>query len=178
LSASRALATASTSLSTSSTDPPLLEVGRVARPHGLRGHVVVELWTNRAERMEPGARLHGPDGELEVEWATPQAAVGGKQRWLVSFRGVIARDGAEALRGALLRAAPLADPEAMWVHEMIGAEVVDPAGSPIGVVEAVQANPASDLLVLADGRLIPLHFIIHRQPGRLTADLPSGLLDL
>jgi hypothetical protein len=42
----------------------------------------------------------------------------------------------------------------------------------------VEANPASDLLVLPDGVLIPLHFVVHRRPGRLTVDLPAGLLEL
>jgi hypothetical protein len=42
----------------------------------------------------------------------------------------------------------------------------------------VEANPASDLLVLGDGRLIPLRFIVAREPRRLTADLPAGLLEL
>jgi 16S rRNA processing protein RimM len=172
------------SLSTSSTegsgekDPPLLEVGRIARPHGLRGQVVVELWTDRAERMAPGARLQAPAGELEVTRATPHAPVGGQPRWLVSFRGVDTREQAEAWRGVVLRAAALVDADTWWVHELIGAEVVDPTGAAVGFVEAVEANPASDLLVLADGQLIPLRFITDRQPGRLTADLPAGLLDL
>jgi 16S rRNA processing protein RimM len=155
-----------------------LQVGRVARPHGLRGQVVVELWTNRPERMVPGARLQGPAGELEVLHASPQAPVGGRARWLVSFRGVEARADAEALRGALLSAVPLADVEAWWVHDLIGAAVVDAEGTRIGVVEAVEANPASDLLVLADRRLIPLRFVVDRQPGRLVVELPPGLLEL
>jgi 16S rRNA processing protein RimM len=144
----------------------------------LRGQVVVELWSNRVERTTPGARLQGPHGELEVIRATPQAAVGGHQRWLVSFRGLETREQAEAWRGAVLRAAPLADEGAWWVHDLIGAEVFAPDGQAIGVVQAVEANPASDLLVLSDGRLIPLHFITDRRPGRLTAELPAGLLDL
>lgn len=156
----------------------------MARPHGLRGQVVVELSTNRNERLAPGARLKGPAGELEVVSASRLGEVNargearGLRRWLVAFRGVDTRDQAESLRGAVLAAAPLVDPEALWIHELIGAEVVDPAGSQIGVVEAVESNPASDLLVLAGGVLIPLHFITHHRPGRLTVDLPPGLLDL
>jgi len=168
----------STETTSTNGEPPLLEIGQIARPHGLRGQVVVELWTNRVERMLPGATLQGPAGELEVIRASPQGSVGGQARWLVQFRGVTARVQAEALRGAVLLAAPLDDADALWVHELIGAEVVQPDGSPIGVVEAVQANPASDLLVLTGGRLIPLRFITDRQPGRLVADLPAGLLEL
>ncbi len=148
----------------------------MARPHGLHGQVVVELSTNRIERVAPGARLRGPTGELEVVGASPREA--GGRRWLVSFRGIDSRDQAESLRGAVLAASPLVDPEALWVHELIGSEVIDPAGSPIGVVEAVESNPASDLLVLSGGVFIPLHFVTHHRPGRLTVDLPPGLLDL
>ncbi len=148
------------------------------RPHGLRGQVVVELWTNRAERLAPGAHLRVPGGELEVRRATRQGETGGRPRWLVSFVGVDNHDQAEALRDAVLVAPPLLDPAALWVHELIGAEVVDLSGSRLGVVEAVEANPASDLLVLDDGTLIPLRFVSDRGPGRLTVDPPSGLLDL
>jgi 16S rRNA processing protein RimM len=96
----------------------------------------------------------------------------------VSFRGVDDRSQAEGLRGAVLLASPLRDAEALWVHELVGAQVVDRDGSLLGVVEAVEANPASDLLVLAGGGLIPLRFVIDSQPGRLTADVPPGLLEL
>jgi 16S rRNA processing protein RimM len=150
----------------------------VARPHGLRGQVVVELWTNRPERMAAGAKLRAPNGELEVLRANPQGVAGGWPRWLVLFRGIETREQAEALRGDVLLAPPLEDPDALWVHELIGAVVSDQAGSAIGVVEAVESNPASDLLVLTGGVLIPLHFVSQHEPGRLTVDLPPGLLEL
>jgi hypothetical protein len=41
----------------------------------------------------------------------------------------------------------------------------------------VESNPASDLLVLDDSTLIPLTFVIASEPGRLTVDLPPGLLE-
>jgi 16S rRNA processing protein RimM len=128
--------------------------------------------------VAPGARLQAPSGELEVVRSIPQASVGGRDRWLVSFRGVETREEAESLRGALLTAPALADSEAWWVHDLIGAQVVDTGGVRVGVVDAVEANPASDLLVLDNGRLIPLRFVVDRQPGVLTADLPPGLLEV
>ena len=121
--------------------------------------MVVELWSNRPERMAAGARLEGPVGRLEVVSASPLPAVGGRARWVVAFAGVRDREAAETLRGAVLQAEPLDDPDAWWVHELIGAEVVDTDGRSLGRVEAVQANPASDLLVLEGGGLIPLRFV-------------------
>src|SRR6202020_1698545 len=94
---------------------PLLEVGRIVKPHGLRGDVVVELVTNREERVAPGAVLRSEDRALEVVRARPFSATGAG-RWIVTFRGVGDLTAAEALRDAVLSAPPLDDPDAFWVH--------------------------------------------------------------
>lgn len=151
----------------------LLEVGRVVRPHGLRGEVVVEMVSDRPERLAAGSVLHGGSAPLEVAAARPHQG-----RSIVAFVGVVDREGAEALRGTVLRAPPLEDPDVLWVHELIDADVVDAGGTPLGRVVAVEANPASDLLVLDTGPLVPLRFVTGRAPGRLTVDVPEGLLDL
>jgi hypothetical protein len=41
----------------------------------------------------------------------------------------------------------------------------------------VEANPASDILVLDDDQMVPLRFVVDRQPGRLVIDPPEGLLE-
>jgi 16S rRNA processing protein RimM len=155
-----------------------LEVGRVVRPHGLKGQVVVELWTNRAERMRPGTRLSAPSGPLEIVSASPLHESGGTARWLVDFAGVSSRAEAESLRDAVLRADPIEVDGALWVHEMVGEQVFSAGGELLGTVEAVQANPASDLLVLDDGHLVPLTFVVSHSEGRLTVEAPPGLFDL
>ena len=169
----------SRSASTSSTrgDPVLLEVGRIVKPHGLRGEVVVALVTNRPERVATGSMLHTLNGTVVVRHARPFEATG-DGRWIVSFLDVSSREAAEALRGLLLQAEPLDDPDALWTHELIGAEVVAVSGETLGRVAALEANPASDLLVLATGGLIPLRFVVGHEAGRLTVDIPPGLLDL
>lgn len=156
----------------------LLEVGWVAKAHALGGEVVVELVTNRDERVAPGSVLDGPSGPLRVVASSRLGGAGQRPRWIVRFAGVDTRDAADALRGAKLRAEPLADPDALWVHELIGSEVADTAGLDLGRVTDVQANPASDLLVLDGGGLIPLRFVVHAEPGQVTVDIPAGLLDL
>jgi 16S rRNA processing protein RimM len=157
----------------------VLDVGRVVRPHGLNGQVVVELWTNRTERLDPGSRLQcgAGGGSLTVAKASPAGVAGGWPRWLVAFEGVASVEQAERLRDAVLQAEPVAVEGALWVHELIGATLHDPSGRPVGLVEAVEANPASDLLVLDDGRLVPLTFVSRDGEGRLTVDGPAGLLD-
>ena len=144
----------------------------MVRPHGLRGEVVVRLVTDRTERLACGTVLSSTAGDLEVVRA---AHSGG--RWIVSFAGVGDRDGAEALRDVVLRAEPIVDPEALWVHELHGSEVLDVTGRRLGEVTAIEANPASDLLVLDGGGLVPLRFVVEQGPGRVVVDVPDGLLE-
>jgi 16S rRNA processing protein RimM len=174
---------------------PLLEVGRIARPHGLLGEVVVALITNRAERLAPGAELtchwavasstpgpahtSGPPGAsgtaalangrvVEVRSSRPFQG-----RYLVEFEGVNTREAADEL----LVAPAVEDPEALFVHDLVGSEVVEVDGTQHGTVVAVQANPASDLLVMEDGNLVPLRFVVGREDGRLVVDVPAGLFE-
>ena len=151
----------------------LLEVGRVAKAHGLRGEVIVALSTDRTERLDPGTVLSTDDGELTVVTSQPH-----QRRWIVQFAGVESREAAEALHGLVLRAEPLDDPDALFVHELIGSEVVDEAGTVLGTVESVEQNPASNLLVLDSGGLIPLRFLVERRGDCLVVEVPQGLLDL
>lgn len=150
----------------------MLEVGRVARPHGLKGEVLVEMVSNRVERLAPGAVLFTGSGELVVG-----KAVAHKGRFIVRFEGVSDRDGAEVLRGAVLSAAPLEDDDVLWIHELIGATVVDRRGTALGRITEIEANPASDLMVLDGGGLVPLRFVVENRPGRVVVEVPPGLLE-
>ena len=51
--------------------PDLLEVGRIEKPHGVRGDVIVRLTTNRVERLAPGTVLRTPTGTIEVLASKP-----------------------------------------------------------------------------------------------------------
>ena len=82
------------------------------------------------------------------------------------------------MRGTVLRGHPLHDDDAWWVHELIGSEVFDTEGTRVGTVTGVLANPASDLLELDGGALVPLRFVVERSAGRVVVDVPAGLLDL
>jgi 16S rRNA processing protein RimM len=162
-----------------------LEVGRIVKAHGIRGEVVVEAVSNRPERFAAGAVLYAEDRAMPVRRATPQggpdpAGRMSRPRWIVSFDGVDDRNTAERLRGTVLSGDPLDpgdDDEELWVHELVGAELFDPAGQALGRVAAVEANPASDLLVLESGHLVPMVFVVETAAGRVVVDPPAGLLD-
>jgi 16S rRNA processing protein RimM len=155
-------------------EPVLLEVGRVGRAHGLRGEVHVVAVTNVDARFAPGSRLTVGDEVLVVASSRPAGS-----GFVVRFEGVDDRNGAEALRGVAVRAEAMeTDTDELFAHDVIGAEVRDRAGARIGTVEAVQANPAHDLLELDGGALIPIVFVVEQRPGVVVVDLPEGLLDL
>jgi 16S rRNA processing protein RimM len=150
----------------------LLEVGRIIKPHGIRGEVIVDLVTNRSERVDVGSVLSTDAGDLEVLRSTPH-----QNRWIVAFAGVTDRNRAEELRGTVLRAEPMEDEDdTLWVHELVGALVYDVNGLLYGRVREVEANPASDLLVLPQG-LVPLTFVVERSGRRVIIDPPEGLIE-
>jgi 16S rRNA processing protein RimM len=60
----------------------------------------------------------------------------------------------------------------------VGASVTDTHGVAHGTVVAVEANPAHDLLVLDDGTLVPIVFVVEHRPGVVIVDPPDGLFDL
>ena len=160
-----------------------LTIGRIGRAHGLRGEVAVTYSSNRPERHAPGAVCFVGDRELVVVQSRPHQG-----RMLVCFAGVDDRTAAEALHGRTLTADRLGDAVALdegefWVHELVGATVVDPAGTALGHVTSVEANPAHDLLVLDSGTLVPMVFVVEQETADdgavvVVVDPPEGLLDL
>lgn len=152
----------------------LLEVGRIGRAHGVRGQLYVDLLTDRDERLSIGAQLKA--GET---WLTVDAARQAGSRWLVQFEGCNDRNAAELLVGTVLFAEPLADAaDGMYVHQLIGADVVGPNGQSFGRCVAVVANPAHDLLELEDGSLVPTVFITSSGDGKVLINPPEGLFNL
>jgi 16S rRNA processing protein RimM len=151
----------------------LLEVGRITKPHGLRGEVVVKLLSDRAGRLDPGAILSSLRGDLVVRTARPH-----QDRWIVAFEGRTSREDADQLRGLVLKAEPVDDPDELWVHQLVGAAVVTTAGDAVGRCTGVIANPAADLIELDSGALVPVVFVVDHDAERVVIDPPDGLFDL
>jgi 16S rRNA processing protein RimM len=152
----------------------LLEVGRITKPHGVRGDVLVQLTTERTSRLDPGSVLVTDRGPLTVVASSRH-----QDRWIVQFEGFTDRSQVESWRGVVLQAEPIeGDDDALWVHELVGARVVLVDGQPVGTVTEVESNPAADLLVLDSGALVPVVFITDHEQGRVTIDPPDGLFDL
>jgi 16S rRNA processing protein RimM len=130
-------------------DEDLVPVGRVGRPHGLDGSVVVERPSENAELFEPGATLYA-DG-------TP-ATVSGHKR---SGGRLVIRLDPPAPRGAELAvprsALPEPEPDSYYVFQLRGLEVVEEGGRRLGVVKEVNSGVANDVLELDTGLALPMH---------------------
>lgn len=155
----------------------LLEVGKIGRPHGVRGDVFVDLTTDRTERVAVGARLFARD-----RWYTVEQSHRSGNRWRVHLDDVDDRSSAERLTGAVLHAEPIDDPDALWIHQLIGATVVEADGTARGRCVSVIDNPAADLLELDSGALVPANFVTAAERTDdgvvVTIDPPEGLFEL
>ncbi|MDG4823581.1 ribosome maturation factor RimM [Asanoa sp. WMMD1127] len=175
----------------------LLVVGRIGRPHGVRGEVTVEVRTDEPEqRFAAGSVLVTDPAAASVAAVVPSTLTIEDVRWhqgrpLVLFDGYYDRDIVENLRNVLLCVdsdeldAP-EDPDEFLDHQLVGLSAVSPDGAVLGTVSRIDHAPASDLLVLAlaDGRSALVPFVKAIVPevdlagGRVVVDAPEGLLDL
>jgi 16S rRNA processing protein RimM len=133
----------------------LVLVGRVVKPQGRHGEVVVEPFTDRADRFPTLARAFvpapgGESREVRVERCWPH-----KGRFVLKLRGIDSIDDAETMRGAELRIAEselLALPEgSYYYHQLVGLQVDDERGTAIGVVESVMETGAETRVLVVRG---------------------------
>lgn len=110
----------------------MLVVGRIGKPNGLNGDLVVSFTTDRAERWQVGATMTATIGASE-QVLTIESARAQSDRWVVHFVGYNNRNDAERLVNAELMAEPIDDPDSLWVHQLIGSIVTDTTGRTLGV---------------------------------------------
>jgi 16S rRNA processing protein RimM len=169
-------------------------VGRVGRPHGIRGEVVIGVRTDEPDlRFAVGATVdvdRSPDGDGPGDGQLTVASA----RWhsgqlLVGFAGITDRTAAGELTGSWLsvdagQLPEVPDPDEFRDHELIGLSVRTAAGDPVGVVTDI-LHYGQDLLVVQrpdkQESLVPFVKAIvpdvDLAAGVLTIDPPPGLLD-
>lgn len=158
---------------------PRIEIGGIARAHGIRGEVVVHT--------------HDPDstilGDVDTIWVDGVErkivrARGTHHGWLIALEGVATRNDAELLKGRVVEvdrsAIEMAEGDVL-LDDLIGCNVVLPDGRAWGTITAVELG-VQDLLVIQDGeveRMLPLvdQFVTHIDvaAGVVTVDPPEGL---
>jgi 16S rRNA processing protein RimM len=167
----------------------LVVVARVARPHGRRGEVILNLETDFPEqRFAPGNRLVMRRGAAAEELVV-RSAWFMKARPVVGFEGFESIDDAETLAGCELRIphGELADlpPGMFYHHDLVGCRVETGAGELVGEVVAVEGSGESSRLVVESARgeeLIPLASemvpLVDTAARRIVIAAPDGLLGL
>lgn len=166
-----------------------LQVARVGKPHGIRGELTVQLFTD-----DPGARF-APGAVLETEPATAGPLTVNSARWnkqilVVGFDEVGDRNRAEELRGTTLFVQTTGeevedDSEGWYEHDLQGLKALV-NGVSIGEVTALVTGTAQDLLVLTrnDGTEVLVPFVEEIVPevdvegGYVVLTPPPGLLEL
>lgn len=168
----------------------MVTVGRIVRPHGHRGAVVVVPESDFAhDRFRPGSVLQWQrNGEAAPVTVAESREFRG--RWVIALEGVGSMNEAETLRGLELRI-PQAElrslgPGAYYVHDLEGCEVRTAAGELVGRVNGVQFGSSAPLLKVEDANggevLVPLveHIcrVVDPAAKRIVIDPPDGLIEL
>ncbi len=170
--------------------PPFLLLGRVLRPHGIRGELRIEVLTAYPERIVPEQRVYlGPDpADVSAARLYTIAQARRHQQYLIlQFAEIGDRNAAELLREqyvmvAFEDAVPLEDGE-YYLFQVIGLNVITTDGETLGNVKEVLETGANDVFVVHGPRgeiLLPVIDEcvqdIDFDAGTITVRLLDGLL--
>ncbi|MCW2752681.1 MAG: rimM [Marmoricola sp.] len=173
-------------------DDETIVVGRIGRPHGIKGEVSVEPRTDEPDRrfadgevLKSANKRPGAPGPAHLTVAGSRWHSG---RLLVRFEEIADRNAAEEARGTTLSIAldpdeRPEDPEEYYDHQLVGLAVVTTDGRPVGTLREIVHGSAQDLLVItADGPDVLVPFVSQLVPqvdvpgGRIVVEDRPGLL--
>jgi len=170
--------------------PETVAVGRVLRPHGVRGEVVVEVLSDVPDRFRKGSRLLGV---REGAPATPATLIVASSRphktgAVVRFEGFADPDQAAVLRGLDLEVpraeVPKAPAGTYYQYELLGCLCRDGDTELGRVVEVVEDGGGLMLIVAGEGRRVPVPFVkeflrrVDVEVGEIDLALPPGFLEV
>jgi 16S rRNA processing protein RimM len=169
-----------------------LVVGRLRKPHGLKGDCAVFPLTDAPEAVfAPGREVWVVDlaGEVLAGPVTISRARGYHREWLVAFQGRPDRTSVDPWAGTFLavpaEARPAPEGDEVYLDELEGFAVQDTAGAALGLVTGWYEGPGGLLLEVQGPRrefLLPYRKAlvreVDREGRRLTVELPEGLADL
>lgn len=134
-------------------------VGRIGRPHGVRGAVRAVATGPTLATLPEGAELVATDRGGADRALRLAARAGTGERPVLTFEGVADRAAAAELTGAVLSVAAdliprLDDPDTFYVRDLLGCRLLE-GERDLGIVAAIHPGPANDVLELEDGTLVP-----------------------
>lgn len=118
----------------------LVTIGRIIKPHGIRGEVAVDVLSDVPGRFDVGVEVQVGDRRATIAASRPHQG-----RMLLRFDHIRDRSDAERVRGMTIEAPPvdLSDTESYFAHELVGMAVVDVQGAPLGEVSALIELPSA-----------------------------------
>lgn len=172
------------------TQTKLVVIGEVIKPHGIRGEFSVENHADSPQLYAPGRRLGLRAPGKRERSVTVLSSRPHQGRLLLTIEGVADRDAAESLRGMeiVVPASELPDlgEDEVYLHEIVGFDVVLEDGVSVGVLEGFLEVPGQDvwtirsregkeILLPANEQTVPE---IDMDQRRIVIAPPPGLLEL
>lgn len=167
-------------------EPVFIAVGKLRRPHGVRGEIIMEIYTDFPERLQVGMLLYAGENRQELSLVRRRAH---QNHLLVAFEGYTTPESVGTLRNQVLYipAAELPSlPEGEYYHhQLLGMRVIDEMGRMLGNVAEILETGANDVLAVRaeSGREILLPMIdevvlkINLQDNQIHVHLLPGILD-
>lgn len=141
-------------------EPDFLVVGKLGKPHGIRGEIVMDIYTDFPERLQPGMTLFiGPQFEPQrLSRCRPH-----KRGMLVMFEGYQNREQIADLRNQLVHVSAADRPPLQggeyYHHQLLGLQVIDETGRSLGRLDQILETGANDVYLVRDQsgeeRLLP-----------------------
>ena len=130
-------------------EPDFLAVGKVRRPHGVRGDVLVEIYTDFPERLQPRKMIYAGERHLRLTISRRRAHNDGL---LLAFEGFATPEEVGQFRNQTLYVAQADVPELpedeYYQYELLGLRVEDETGKPLGTLTEVIQTGANDVYVV------------------------------
>lgn len=126
-----------------------MAVGKLRRPHGVHGEIIMDVLTDFPERLKPGRKMLVGDRRLPVQIRSVR---GHDQALLIAFKGYDTPEQAGELRNQILYATaadqpPLEEGE-YYHHQLIGLTVFDEQGNLLGELAEIMETGANDVYVV------------------------------
>jgi 16S rRNA processing protein RimM len=132
-------------------EPEFLVVGKLGKPHGIQGEIVMDILTDFPERLEPGVVVWVGFQYNELRITKKRNHSRGM---LLSFEGYQKREEVAELRNQLVyvRTADLPQLEEgeYYQHQMLGMQVIDEAGDILGTIVSIHETGANDVYIVKE----------------------------
>jgi 16S rRNA processing protein RimM len=130
-------------------EPAFLAVGKIRRPHGVNGEMLVEVYTDFPERLRPKTKLYAGETHRLLTIRTCRKQ---NNNLLLTFNGINSPEEGHRYQNQILYV-KTADrpvlPEGEFYHyELLGLEVVNEAGWPLGILTEIISTGANDVYVV------------------------------